>query len=147
MHAHGAVGELDDDVGITGLGSHLGKAVLVSSHILPELADVCDTVGILTAGKLAVCGPVQEILRNVRQKRLMEIQVLGDRSLARAALKEAPGQWEPVGEQNGVLRYEVQADEKQLADGLRLLLSRGVAVVNYAEVPVGLEDVFMRLTK
>ena len=125
----------------------LGKAVLVSSHILPELADVCDTVGILTAGKLAVCGPVQEILRNVRQKRLMEVQVLGDRAAARAILAEAPGQWEPVGEQNGVLRYEVQADEKQLAAGLHLLLSRGVSVVNYAEVPVDLEDVFMSLTK
>jgi ABC-2 type transport system ATP-binding protein len=125
----------------------LGKAVLVSSHILPELADVCDTVGILTAGKLAVCGPVQEILRNVRQKRLMEIQVLGDRSKARAVLAEAPGQWEPIAEQNGVLRYEVQADEKQLAAGLLLLLKKGVAVVSYAEVPVDLEDVFMSLTK
>jgi ABC-2 type transport system ATP-binding protein len=125
----------------------LGKAVLVSSHILPELADVCDTVGILTAGKLAVCGPVQEILRNVRQKRLMEVQVLGDKSKARAALAEAPGQWEAVGEQDGVLRYEVQADERQLADGLLLLLNKGVAVVSYAEVPVDLEDVFMSLTK
>jgi ABC-2 type transport system ATP-binding protein len=125
----------------------LGKAVLVSSHIMPELADVCDTVGILTAGKLAVCGPVQEILRNVRQKRLIEVQVLGDKSRARAVLAEAPGQWEAVGEQDGMLRYEVQADEKQLADGLQLLLTRGIAVVSYAEVPVDLEDVFMSLTK
>jgi ABC-type multidrug transport system ATPase subunit len=108
---------------------------------------VCDTVGILTAGKLAVCGPVQEILRNIRQKRLMEVQVLGDRAAARAILAEASGQWEAIGEQNGVLRYEVQADEKQLAAGLHLLLSRGVAVVSYAEVPVDLEDVFMSLTK
>src|SRR4029078_5626315 len=75
----------------------LGKAVLVSSHILPELADECDTVRILTAGKIASCGRVQEILRNVRQKRLMEVQVLGDRAVARAILAQAPGQWEPIG--------------------------------------------------
>src|SRR3954451_11554841 len=68
----------------------LGKAVLVSSHILPELADVCDTIGILTAGKLAVCGPVQQILRSVRQRRLVEVQVLGDKDQARAALMAAP---------------------------------------------------------
>src|SRR3954468_901649 len=58
----------------------LGKAVLVSSHILPELADVCDTVGILSAGKLVVAAPVHEVLRTVRQRRLIEIQVLGDRA-------------------------------------------------------------------
>ena len=54
----------------------LGKAVLVSSHILPELADVCDTVGILNEGKMIASGPVQEILRQVRQRRLMEISVM-----------------------------------------------------------------------
>jgi ABC-2 type transport system ATP-binding protein len=125
----------------------LGKAVLVSSHILPELADVCDTVGILTAGKLAVCGPVQEILRTVRQVRLMEVQVIGDIKPARDVLATAPGQWKSVGDQNGVLRYEVDADEAQLAEGLQLLVKCGVQVVSYAEVPADLEDVFMSLTK
>src|SRR5437667_6556206 len=56
----------------------LGKAVLVSSHILPELADVCDTVGILSNGKLITSGPMREVLRTVRQTRLIEISVLGD---------------------------------------------------------------------
>src|SRR5947208_9747154 len=104
----------------------LGKAVLVSSHILPELADVCDTVGILTAGKMVVAGPVQEILRSVRQRRLMELQVLGDQQRAREVLAKAPGEWQAVGDENGVLRYEVQADERQLAQGLQLLLERGI---------------------
>ena len=125
----------------------LGKAVLVSSHILPELADVCDTVGILSSGKLVVAAPVHEVLRTVRQRRLMEIQVLGDQQSARAVLAAAPGEWTSVGDSNGVLRYEVQADERQLADGLQLLLKNGVAVVSYAEVPADLEDVFMSLTK
>src|SRR3954449_634831 len=74
----------------------LAKAVLVSSHILPELADVCDTVGILSGGKLVVAAPVQEVLRNVRQRRLMEIHVLGDKSRARSVLATAPGDWQPV---------------------------------------------------
>ena len=125
----------------------LGKAVLVSSHILPELADVCDTVGILSAGKLVVAAPVHDVLRTVRQRRLMEVQVLGDQQQARAVLASAPGAWQSVGGDNGVLRYEVQADERQLADGLQLLLTRGVSVVSYAEIPADLEDVFMSLTK
>jgi ABC-2 type transport system ATP-binding protein len=125
----------------------LGKAVLVSSHILPELADVCDTVGILNAGKMVASGPVRDILRTVRQRRLVEVQVLGDKQQARLVLSGAPGDWQPIGDDNGVLRYEVQADERQLADGLQLLLNRGVSVVSYAEVPADLEDVFMSLTK
>jgi ABC-2 type transport system ATP-binding protein len=125
----------------------LGKAVLVSSHILPELADVCDTVGILSSGKLVVAAPVHEVLRTVRQRRLMEIQVLGDQQRARTILSQAPGEWTSVGSDNGVMRYEVQADEAQLAEGLQLLMKSGVAVVSYAEVPADLEDVFMSLTK
>src|SRR3954468_6269258 len=125
----------------------LGKAVLVSSHILPELADVCDTVAILSGGKLVAAGPVQEILRTVRQKRLMEIQVLGEHSKARDVLTKAPGEWQSVGDENGVLRYEVLADEHQLAEALLLLLKNKIAVVNFAEVPADLEDVFMSLTK
>jgi len=125
----------------------LGKAVLVSSHILPELADVCDTVGILKAGKLVVAAPVKEVLRTIRQRRLMEVQVIGDKNPAREILKSAPGDWEPIGDADGTLRYEVQADERQLADGLQLLLKRGIAVMSYAEVPADLEDVFMSLTK
>ena len=125
----------------------LGKAVLVSSHILPELADVCDTVGILSGGKMVASGPVREILRTVRQRRLVEVQVLGDQQQARLVLSGAPGEWQELADSNGVLRYEVQADERQLADGLQMLLKRGVSVVSYAEVPADLEDVFMSLTK
>lgn len=127
----------------------LGKAVLVSSHILPELADVCDTVGILTAGKLVASGPVQEIMRTVRQKRLVEISVLKFANEAREVLQQVPGEWEPVAEaqSNGTLRYEVQADEQQLAQALLELLKKGIPVVNFYEVPADLEDVFMSLTK
>jgi ABC-2 type transport system ATP-binding protein len=138
-------------IGMRGLLRQLadmGKAVLVSSHILPELADVCDTVGILSGGKLIASGPVQEILRNLRQKRLMEIHVLKHADKAREALASAPGTWEPVaGGTNGTLRYEVQADEQQLAQTLLLLLHSRVPVLSFHEVQADLEDVFMTLTK
>ncbi len=127
----------------------MGKAVLVSSHILPELGDVCDTVGILKDGKLVACGPVQEIMRNIRQKRLMEIRAIAREENVIAALRDAPGEWEQVteGQQEGKLRFEVQADEQQLAQSLQLLMSRGITVAEFAEVPADLEDVFMSLTK
>jgi len=127
----------------------LGKAVLVSSHILPELADVCDTVGILQQGKLVASGAVQDILRTVRQKRVVEVQVLKFANHAKEVLAAAPGTWEPVAVDgdSGKLRYEVQADEQQLATALLSLLKKGIPVTNFYEVPADLEDVFMNLTK
>jgi len=127
----------------------LGKAVLVSSHILPELADVADTVGILSQGRLVACGPVQQIMRDVRQKRLVQISVLSNVEAARQIITTAPGEWTilPESKGEGVLRYEVQANERQLADTLKLLTSAGIDVVNFNEVPADLEDVFMTLTK
>jgi ABC-2 type transport system ATP-binding protein len=127
----------------------LGKAVLVSSHILPELADVCDTVGILSHGKLITSGPVREVLRRVRQTRLIEITVLGAQNLAQEALREAPGQWQPIAdatEGNGTLRFEVQADERQVADSLTLLIKRGIRVVSFYEIAPDLEEAFMRFS-
>jgi ABC-2 type transport system ATP-binding protein len=125
----------------------LGKAVLVSSHILPELADVCDTVGILQQGKLAACGAVQDIMRTVRQKRLMEVHVLKHATAAREVLGQMEG-WEAIESPSpDVLRYEVQADEQHLAMALLALLKKGIPVSNFAEVPADLEDVFMSLTK
>jgi ABC-2 type transport system ATP-binding protein len=127
----------------------MGKAVLVSSHILPELADVCNTVGILSGGKLIASGPVQQIMRDVRQKRLMEVQVLKFGKQAREVLESAPGDWTYIADQSqeNVLRFEASADEKQLAEGLLMLLKRGIPVAGYREVPADLEDVFMSLTK
>ena len=130
----------------------LGKAVLVSSHILPELADVCDTIGILNHGKLIAGGPVQEILRAVRQKRLIEIHVLKFAAQARQVLAAAPGHWQALPPsaapgQGNVLRFEAEADETQLAQALLLLLKRGIPVVSFAEVPADLEDLFVDLTR
>ena len=125
----------------------LGKAVLVSSHILPELADVCDTVGILQQGKLVANGAVQDIMRTVRQKRLMEVHVIKHATAAKEVLAGMEG-WEPIeSPEPNVLRYEVQADEQHLAMALLALLKKGIPVSNFGEVPADLEDVFMSLTK
>lgn len=128
----------------------LGKAVLVSSHILLELADTCDTVGILNSGNLVASGPVQQIMRTVQQRRLMEIQVLKHPAEAAETLKQAPGQWQAIAPAEGApntLRFEVSADDQQIAQSLLALLRKGIPVVSYHEVPADLEQVFMSLTK
>ena len=63
-----------------------------------------------------------------------------------------PGEWQPVDSNaadgdTGTLRYDVQADEEQLAIALQSLMDRGVPVSRFAEIPADLEDVFMTLTR
>jgi ABC-2 type transport system ATP-binding protein len=132
----------------------LGKAVLVSSHILPELSDVCDRVGILSGGKLIASGLVQDILRQVRQRRLMELNVLGATHEACGILAKAPGEWTPVNgtahatlPAAGTLRFECRCDEAQLVQSLSMLMAAGISVTHFYEVPADLEEVFMTLTK
>ena len=128
----------------------LGKAVLVSSHILPELADVCHTVGIIYKGNLVAQGPVQDILRNIRSKKLIEVSVLKFQQQAHEVLTtEAPGEWLAIENEtaDGVMRYEVSADDAQLAKALLVLLKKGIPVSKFGEVQADLEDVFMTLTK
>jgi ABC-2 type transport system ATP-binding protein len=130
-----------------------GKAVLVSSHILPELADVCDTVGILAGGKMVVCGPVRDVLRKARPQRLIEITLAGPASIAVKILRDSPGRWKPApcGEPAAdpattVLRYETLADNKQLSTALRAMVLAGLEIVNFTEIQANLEDAFMQLT-
>jgi ABC-2 type transport system ATP-binding protein len=128
--------------------AELGKAVLVSSHILPELAEVCDRVGILSAGRMIACGPVRDIMKTVRPRRLIELRTLAQATRVQEILRNSPGHWQLVEVPNGdgAMRFEVEADEQQLSQALATLIGDGIAVTGFAEVPADLEEVFMKLT-
>jgi ABC-2 type transport system ATP-binding protein len=126
----------------------LGKAVLVSSHILPELADVADTVGIVSKGNLIASGPVQEILRNIRQKRLIEITVLKFKDQAKEVLAGSPGDWTPVEETRSPIACATR-QRRRTADGPDAVIPAQARHPGdgVREVQADLEDVFMTLTK
>ncbi len=69
----------------------LGKTILISSHILTELAEVCTHVGIIERGQLLVSGGVDEILRHLQPAREVRIQVLGRGLRAVQVLRAVPG--------------------------------------------------------
>src|SRR5438874_1473216 len=64
----------------------MGKTILVSSHILPELADFCNKIGIIERGKLLAAGPVQDVIRSIRQNRVIEILVASHSETCQVAL-------------------------------------------------------------
>ena len=65
-----------------------GKTLIVTSHILPELSRICDTVAIITKGQLRAFGPLDQIMRGIRQRRLIEVQLLAAEEVAKGG-----GRW------------------------------------------------------
>ena len=68
----------------------MGKTILVSSHILPDLADICNRVGIIEYGRLLACGNVQDLLAQVRGRPTVRIRVVGAPEAAAKALERCP---------------------------------------------------------
>lgn len=124
----------------------MGKTIIVSSHILMELAELCDSVGIIEKGRLVASGPLDEISRRVRQGRTLRLKVLSKQDEAEATLRDYPGVGR-VYEINGFLEVEFLGDDEAVSDLLAMLVARGVKVLSFGEVTSDLEEVFLRLTK
>jgi len=126
----------------------LDKTVLVSSHILPELASVCDRIGILEQARLLLCDRMEAVLRQVEQRSLIEVEVLGDAARAGALLAaQFPAPKLEVSEIVGnLLRLSFEGEDEEIAGLLGFLIQQGVGVLWYREVPLDLEHVFMKVT-
>jgi ABC-2 type transport system ATP-binding protein len=126
--------------------SAMGKTVVVSSHILMELAELCDSVGIIEKGRLVASGPLDEITRQAKQERTLRLKVISDQSQAETVLRDQPGIGQ-IYETNNYLEVKFLGDDEATADLLATLVARGVRMASFSEVTSGLEDVFLRLTK
>jgi len=111
-----------------------GKTLIVTSHILPELSRICNIVAIITRGKLRVFGPLEQIMRTIRQRRICEVQLVDSSELeqARTTLVEALDETErptiTVIESESLLRFQSSRDDRDLAALLAHLVDRRVAI-------------------
>ncbi|RYG38252.1 ABC transporter ATP-binding protein [bacterium] len=124
----------------------MGKIVIVSSHILPELADFCNTVGIIERGELLVSGPVDKIVRQIQPTRVLEVRVIGSSTEAARHASDTPGVLNSEAASDGEFRLEFNGDDEQQADLVKKLVHGGVRVLSVTEQQADLEDVFLRLT-
>ncbi len=125
-----------------------GKTLIVSSHILPELAQVCDSVGIIHQGRLKASGPIHAVLSQLQRDRLMELKTLSPARAAREALAAAGGvsEIDASEEAGGLVRFRFSGDDAQLAALLGSLVQAGTKVITLREIPLSLEDAFMALS-
>ncbi|UCH34496.1 MAG: ABC transporter ATP-binding protein [Armatimonadota bacterium] len=127
--------------------TQMGKTVFVSSHILPELADICNKIGIIEQGQLLVSGLVQDIMQQVVGRAALRIQIADGECEALAEyVRTVPGVVGARVENRAVVVHcdESGVDQAQL---LRELIERGFRIAGFHEIEADLEDVFMRVTR
>jgi ABC-2 type transport system ATP-binding protein len=124
----------------------MGKTILVSSHILPELADICNRVGIIEYGRLLACGNVQDLLAQVRGRPTVRIRVTGSAEAAARVLERCP-EAAAVTVRDGEV---VVALAPGVTDGAALaarLVADGHGLTSLREQDVNLETAFLELTR
>lgn len=133
--------------------AEMGKTLIVTSHILPELARICDTVAMITQGKLRAFGTVDEIMRDIQQQRTFEV-MLDDQS-AVDPVADRVKTWlndhsqdskaEDVQNANAeqMVRFKTSLNDQELAPLLAHLIHQGDTVLQFREVTADLEDAFL----
>jgi ABC-2 type transport system ATP-binding protein len=124
----------------------MGKTILISSHILAELTDVCTAVAILERGKVAASGPVAEIRKALQPNLAFRVEVHGPPEPALAAIREIPGVSSAKLE-GGAVILQFSGTREEVPELVRSLVGRGVALTGLQELKTDLEDLFMQLTK
>jgi ABC-2 type transport system ATP-binding protein len=124
----------------------MGKTILISSHILPELQDLCNTVGIIEQGELIYSGPWTDIVRRARSGTVLHVGVAENQEQA-AALLSRNGEIENIATNNGFLEVSLKPGVEDYTFIPRQLLEGGYRLTLLKEEEVNLETAFMRLTK
>lgn len=124
----------------------MGKTILVSSHILPELADFCNKIGIIERGKLLAAGPVNEVIRSIRQNRIIEVVTSRPSEMCEVTLAHHEHVRNLTAAENRY-KFEFAGNDEDVISLHRELMSHEVPLVWFNEVEADLEEAFMKITK
>lgn len=124
----------------------MGKTILISSHILHELAEMCDTIGIIEKGRLVANGPVKEILALAKGAGTVRINLLGKDQGVEDYLKQHPLVTNIKKDINGFL-VQIKGDEEENHTLLKDLIHKDFPVSTFSLEQDNLENIFMKITK
>ena len=125
---------------------NMGKTILISSHILTELADCCTSIGIIERGQLLMSGPINEVYRQLRRNRMVEIQFLDNEDVGLTILRSHQALRNLEQTPTGIVA-EMETDDQGLADLMEQIIAAGVRMKSFNDRDPTLEDVFMTVTK
>ncbi|TXK77116.1 ABC transporter ATP-binding protein [Paenibacillus sp. N3.4] len=124
----------------------MGKTIIISSHILPELAEMVDEIGVIEYGKLIAKGKVADIQSRMKANRVLQVRVVTRTEEAFAFLEQQPHVTMVLNDENGIHVHFGGTDEDQ-AQLLARLVANGYPLLSFSEALTNLEDVFLEITK
>ncbi|NLF92545.1 MAG: ABC transporter ATP-binding protein [Oligosphaeraceae bacterium] len=144
--------------------SSQGKAILLSSHILSELQDICDGAVIIEQGRLLSAGTIPQLLAQVRRQAtpadngagavsagpdsplLLVIRCLRDSEAVRLKLLEHPAVLDAILEPGHTVRAQVKCTDAEIPALMATLFAAGLPIIGFTRQELGLEELFMRIT-
>ena len=124
----------------------MGKTILISSHILTELADCCTSIGIIERGKLLMHGPIEDVYRRIRGNQVVEARFGSNLDKGLSIIRSNPSVRD-VQVDGSKINIEFDSAEHNPAELLKSLIDNEVEVINFGQKDPNLEDVFMMVTK
>jgi ABC-2 type transport system ATP-binding protein len=124
----------------------MGKTILISSHILTELSEICNSVAIIEKGRILRWGNIETILDHMGPVKKIKIDVLDKVAEAQQALSFFP-EIKGCDVENHSLRIKFEGPPSQLANVIKSLVQKDVPIVSVHEEKTDLEELFMRLTR
>ena len=139
-----------------------GKTILLSSHILTELSEMCDTVTVIEKGRILASGTVREIVEGLRQRRMLSVRLAAPDPRLERFLLEQPGvvgvheagdvvsgvspSGDVVSGLSRTLRFELDGDDQAQVQLIARLVAAGFPILEFSAHSAGLEDVFIEIT-
>ncbi|GMQ61823.1 ABC transporter ATP-binding protein [Vallitalea maricola] len=124
----------------------MGKTVIISSHILSELSEVCTSIGIINKGEIVISGNVEEVTNKVYNNKVLEIEVSDSPDKAETVLKEIDFV-QDINPTGNKLEVSINGDNEQIKKLLKQLVIRDVPVITLNKKTQNLEDIFLEVTK
>lgn len=131
----------------------MGKTIFFSTHILPDVSEICNRVGIIEAGRLIAVGSLEDLHLQILPYRKIEVTCLGRQDSTLELLSSLPGVADIQSsneENNGVklhLVFSFTGDDQALSQVLTSLISHQISVLRFSEDNRDLEEIFMRATR
>jgi len=124
----------------------MGKTILISSHILSELADCCTSIGVIERGQLLMHGPIDSVYRKIRRNRIVEVRFLENPEIGISILRSSPN-LRGIDIDGSKATAELETDDEGLSTLMTQLVTSGVKMKSFHDKDPTLEDVFMLVTK
>lgn len=124
----------------------MGKTIIVSSHILSELSEICTSIGIINKGEIVISGDVDEVTNKVYNNTTVEIEVMNHPDKAEIILKEFDfvEHIKPMGKK---IEATISGDKDEIRKLLKSLVMKDVPVITFNKKTQNLEDIFLEVTK